>query len=192
MWASVDSNNNVVKVFARPKPFIHNGIKHPTSVFNQSRSFKQSIGLYDVVFDETNKKNSKYYTNTSLTFAVDGDVVKGSYGPAIAKDLVELKEKHKIKIKQEAAALLKDSDWYVIRKQEDSTTSIPSNISTFRSAVRTKSNEMEAVIDSATDVDDLASKYVYTQTAILDEVNAPTGEYTSTRPLGEWPELLID
>lgn len=192
MWAFVDSDNNVTKVFSKPRPFTHNGVQHPISVFNQSRSFRTSIGLYEVEFDETNKKNSKYYTNTSLTFAVDGDVVKGSYGTAVARDLATLKKQHKDNIKKQAASLLESSDWYILRKQEDSSSTIPSNISTYRSSIRTKSGEMEAVIDGATDVDDLLSKYEYTQTAVLDEVNAPTGEYTSTRPLGEWPELSDD
>ena len=85
-----------------------------------------------------------------------------------------LKTKHKKIIKNQASELLAPTDWHVIKSTDVAEYSVPSAVSTFRTNVRTRSNEMETAIDNASDVDALASLYVYTD-----------GE----RPLGEWPVL---
>ena len=59
--------------------------------------------------------------------------------------------------------------------------SVPSNITTFRADVRTKSNEMETMID-ASDVDALKTLYEYTNTGT-------EADPVFTRPLGEFPTL---
>jgi hypothetical protein len=56
---------------------------------------------------------------------------------------------------------------------------VPSNITTFRAAVRTKSNEMETAIDNVADVDALKTLYTYTEQE----------DGSVTRPLGEFPVL---
>ncbi len=70
----------------------------------------------------------------------------------------------------------------VIRKAEDSESTIPSNIATYRAAVRTRSNEMEAAIDGAADAAAMEALYTYTNTGTEENP-------VYTRPLGEWPEL---
>ena len=55
-------------------------------------------------------------------------------------------------VKETAGSLLAVTDWYVIRKAEDSTTTIPSSVTTYRAAVRTKSGQIEAAIDGASDI----------------------------------------
>ena len=68
---------------------------------------------------------------------------------------------------------------YVVKATEVSDYSVPSNITTFRSAVRAKSNEMETAIDNAADVDALKTLYDYTEQE----------DGSVTRPLGEFPAL---
>ena len=53
--------------------------------------------------------------------------------------------------KQTANDKLSATDWYVIRKAEDSTKTIPSDVTTYRAAVRTKSGTIEKAITDAAD-----------------------------------------
>jgi hypothetical protein len=69
----------------------------------------------------------------------------------------------------------------VVRAAEGGT-AVPSDIATWRAAVRTKSNDMCAMIDGAADVDALAALYTYTNTGTEE---SPVME----RPLGEFPIL---
>ncbi len=59
---------------------------------------------------------------------------------------------------------------------------MPSNITTFRADVRTKSNEMETQIDACTNVDELKTLYEYVNTGTEEN---PVYE----RPLAEFPTL---
>lgn len=193
MYALVESGT-ITKYFAHPKGFVLNNNQYSADVFTKwSKSEKEAIGLYEVIFDDTNKKNEKWYTNTDRTFTYDADAgtVTATYGTATAKahadtgsgdDLVEgLKTILIRQIKQQAGANLSKTDWYVTRKSEKST-AIPSNISTHRDAVRTKQAEMETAITNAADTAALETLY--------EVVNTGTEENpVYERPLGELPEL---
>jgi hypothetical protein len=60
--------------------------------------------------------------------------------------------------------LLAPTDWYVIKANEVEGYTVPTEVSTFRAEVRTKSNEMETIIDDCTTVAQLKSLYEYTNT----------------------------
>ena len=85
-----------------------------------------------------------------------------------------LKSIHKSKINSEANALLSNYDWYTLRAA-DGGTAVPSSVTTYKAAVRTKSNTMCTAIDNASDVDALAALYVY------------NSDDPPVRPLGEFP-----
>ena len=51
----------------------------------------EAIGIYEVVVDNTNLKDEKYYINTNQSFDFASSTVTASYGTATAKDLDELK-----------------------------------------------------------------------------------------------------
>ena len=87
-------------------------------------------------------------------------------------------------IKSQASGLLTPTDWYVLKATDVEDYSVPSAISTFRTNVRTRSNEMETAIDNASDVDALATLYAYVNTGTEEN---PVYE----RPLGEFPTLEI-
>ena len=87
-----------------------------------------------------------------------------------------LKYNHKQSINAQAAGNLQDTDWMVIREQEGGT-AVPSDTTTQRAAVRTKANAMCTQIDGAADVDALAALYVY------NDATPPV------RPLGELPTV---
>ena len=87
-----------------------------------------------------------------------------------------LKTNHKAIINQQAAGYLQDTDWMVIRAAEGGT-AVPGATTTWRAAVRTKANSMQAQIDGAANVDALAALYEYNE------------ETPPVRPLGEFPVL---
>ena len=198
MWAIVESGS-ITKMYTRPRAFKIGSNQYPANTMTLwSESELQSIGVYPVTIDSTNLKNKEYYINTDITYAVDGLTVGGTYGAATARAIADtlftaqdetdglgtegevatrgLKYNHKIIINSQASGLLQDTDWMVIREAEGGT-AVPSATTTWRAAVRTKANAMQVLIDGAADVDALAALYVY------NDATPPV------RPLGEFPTL---
>ena len=200
MWALVE-DNAITKIINNPKAMVIGDTRHSKNIFSfrWTNEEREAIGIYEVVFDNSNKKDEEYYINTDQSFDYADGQVTASYGTATPKLLEDrnevddagepllddngdqivtkgLKSQKKDIIKQQASRLLTDTDWYVIKATDVAEYSVPSAVSTFRTNVRTRSNEMETAIDNASDVDVLASLYVYTD-----------GE----RPLGEWPVLEV-
>ena len=186
MWALVE-DNNVTQVFTRPKAITIGDNQYPSNIMSVwSAEDLEAIGIYEVVVDNTNLKDSEYYINTNQSFDFANGTVTASYGTATAKaldDVTEddgsvtkgLKTLHKENINAQAGGILSETDWYRIR-EADGGTAVPSNVSTHRTAVRTKANAMCTQIDGAADVDALAALYEY-------------DPETNERPLGEFPEL---
>jgi hypothetical protein len=157
---------------------------------------RQAQGVYEVIYDKSNLRNPRYYWNGAESMVFANNAVTASYAPAAGKDVEDqtvedngeefivkgLKSVFKEEVKAQAKNLLSSSDWYIIRKAEDSESTIPSNIATYRAAVRTRSNEMEAAIDGAADAAAMEALYTYTNTGTEENP-------VYTRPLGEWPEL---
>jgi len=193
MYAKVE-NNTVVKANSSLSSF-------NKAAPSWSTAQLEANGIYEVVYDNTNLKDSRFYNNGAESFTFANDTVTASYTAAVGKSLDDvnetdedgnalldndgnqvvtpgLKSNEKNQIKAQAAGLLQSTDWYVIRNAESST-AVPTNVSTFRTAVRTKSNEMETSIDGAATVEALEALFTYTTGA--DDV--------SSRPLGEWPTL---
>ena len=203
MYALI-KNNEIKKIYNNPRALNINDTQYPSNIFSLwSASEKEAIGIYEVVINNTNKKDEAYYINTNQSFAFADGVVTASFGTATGKLLEDrnevdeageplldnngdqvvtkgLKTLKKEIIKQQASGLLTPTDWYIIRKA-DAGTAVPSAITTHRAAVRTKSGEMETAIDNASDVDALAALYEYTEQE----------DGSHTRPLGEWPELGV-
>ena len=63
-------------------------------------------------------------------------------------------------VKSQAANELAKTDWYVVRKSEEST-AIPSAITTHRRLVRSKQAAMETAITNASDTPALETLYTY-------------------------------
>ena len=195
MFALVQ-DGSITKYISGNRGITIGDIQYPQNIFTLwSAAEREAIGIYEVVFDNSNKKDEAYYINTNQSFNFADGVVTASYGSATAKELDDrnatneageeldpvvvidgLKTKHKKIIKKQASGLLEPTDWYNHKALDDDTFTIPANITTYRANIRTRSNEMETDIDNASDVDALAALYVYKD-----------GE----RPLGEFPILEI-
>ena len=192
MWAIV-TDGSITKIINQPKALVIGDTQYSKNIFSfrWSNEEREAIGLYEIVFDNSNKKDEAYYTNTNQTFAFADGAVTASYGSPTAKALDDvtdeegrvipgLKTQHKEKIKQQASGLLTPTDWYVIKANEVESYSVPSAITTYRANVRTKSNDMEVLIDACGTVDELAALYTYTEQE----------DGSRTRPLGEFPEAV--
>ena len=186
MWALVE-NNQVSKVYTRPKAITIGDVSYPQNIFMLWSSDElEAIGIYEVVVDNSNFKNPSYYINTNQSFDFANDVVTASYGTATPKALDDttdpdtgdvthgLKWNHNQVIINQAYGLLQPNDWYVVREQEAGT-AIPADWSTFRTDVRSTAEDMQSKIDACTTVDELAALYEY------NDATPPV------RPLGEWP-----
>ena len=72
MWALVESGS-ITKMYARPQAFKVGDNQYPANTMTLwSESELQSIGIYPVTVDNTNLKDKSYYSNTDITYAVDG------------------------------------------------------------------------------------------------------------------------
>jgi len=207
MYAIV-TDNEITKFINHPKSLVIGDVRYPAKIFSVwSESELNAIGIYEVVFNNSNFKDEKWYINTNQSYDFDGNEVTASYGTATAKahadtlwtqadsddgDLPDDKEVGDVKVeglktqlirtlKSQVAGILSNTDWYITRNAEKET-AIPSAISTHRDAVRTKQAEMETAITNATDTPALETLYTYVNTGT--ESN-PVIE----RPLGELPTL---
>ena len=204
MWGLVESGS-ITKLINKPNGLVIGDVRYSRKIFELwSKSELEAIGIYEVEFDNTNKKDEQWYINTNQSFAFAGGKITASYGSATAKAHADtlytaqdesdgkgtegevkaegLKTKLIRKVKAQAAGILQDTDWYIVRKA-DAGTAVPSAITNHRAAVRTKAAEMETAITNASDTPALETLYAYVNTA--DEGDPPVME----RPLGEFPEL---
>ena len=201
MYAIVESGS-ITQTFNNPRKLVINNIRYSTKIYSLwSVEEKKAIGLYEVEYDNTNKKDEAWYINTNQTLAYDssGDKVVASYGTATARAIADvnevddngdplldsngdqivtkgLKTVKKEMIDQQCAGILQPSDWRVIKAKETSTT-MNSGWKTWRASVRTKCNSMQTQIDGAANVDALAALFTYTEQE----------DGSVTRPLGEFP-----
>ena len=204
MYALVESGS-ITKIFTNPKGFVLNNNQYPADIFSKwTKDEKEAIGIYEIETDSTNRKDEKWYINTNESYTFGSGKVTRSWGTATAKPHADslytdqdktdnlipgdkdvgdvkvegLKTKLIRTIKQQAAGILQDTDWYIVRKA-DAGTAVPSAITTHRAAVRTKCAEMETAITNAADTPALETLYTYTKQE----------DGSTTRPLGELPVL---
>ena len=201
MYALVQ-DNQITQIINQPKSIVIGDVRYPAKIFSMwSKAEKEAIGIYEVQTDSTNLKDTNYYINTNEQFNFANGVVTRSWGTATAKQLDDvnavdedgnpvlengvqvviegLKTQKKKIVKQQAAGLLTPTDWVIVKAKETGT-NIPTATKSWRADVRTKSNEMEVMIDACTTVDELKALYEYTEQQ----------DGTFTRPLPEFPEEI--
>jgi hypothetical protein len=177
-------NDSITKTVPSNRGITLGENQYPRAIYTSwSTAEREAIGIYEVVWDNSNQKDGAYYNNTNQSFNFADGKVTASFGSATAKSLDDvtedgvttpgLKTKHKRIIKSQASGYLTPTDWHVVKATEVESYSVPAAMTTYRAAVRTASNDMEVLIDACNTVDELAALYVYTD---------------GTRPLGEWPE----
>lgn len=121
-------------------PFTHNGIQYPANWLRlTSLEEKEAIGITEV--PDPVRADDRFYWNGDITNPKDIDQVKAM--------LIS-------QVKSQAGSLLAPTDWKVIRAQETGT-ALDSETKTERAAIRTKSNDLEELINDCTTVDQLAT-----------------------------------
>ena len=210
MYAII-TDGSISRYVNHPKAVTIGDVQYPAKIFSiWTASELAAIGIIEVTFDNSNKKDEKWYINTNQTFTYDASAgtVTATYGTATAKahadttwtqqqiddgDAPEGADTNTVaveglktilirNIKAEAKNLLNQTDWYITRKAEKNT-AIPSAITTWRDGIRTKQAAMETLITNASNTAAIETLYKYVNTA--DEGDPIVME----RPLGEFPEL---
>ena len=183
MWASIDSDNNVTKVYTRPTAITYGDVNYPQNVMSSwSNDELATILVYPAITDSTNYEDPSYYINTNETFtyydsvAVGGttytNTVVGAYGAATPMSLDDttnpdgtvtpgLKSNAVTTQQQQAYGILQPSDWYVVRQQENGT-AVPTNWNTWRQSIRTTCENQITMINACTTVPELQALYMYT------------------------------
>ena len=201
MWGLVESGS-ITKIINNPKAMVIGDVQYSRNIFSSrwTKAEREAIGIYEVEFDNSNKKDEKWYINTDQSFAFAGGKITASYGSATAKAHADtlftaqdesdglgtegdvkqegLKTKLIRTVTSQAAGILQNTDCYIVRKA-DAGTAVPSSITTHRAAVRTKAAEQETAITNAADTPALETLYTYTEQE----------DGSVTRPLGELPRL---
>ena len=206
MYAIV-TDGSISRYVNHPRAITIGDVQYPAKIFSVwTASELAAIGIIAVTFDNSNKKDEQWYINTNQTFTYDASAktVTAAYGTATAKAHADtlwtsqdktdgkipegkdvgdvavegLKTQLIRTIKQQAAGILQDTDWYIVRKA-DASTAVPSSITTHRAAVRTKAAEMETAITNASNTPALETLYTYTKQE----------DGSVTKPLGELPIL---
>jgi len=206
MYALI-TDGSIAKHLRGNKGITIGDIQYPRSIFTLwTASEKAAIGIIEITFNDSNKKDETYYINTNQTYTYDADAgtVTATYGDATAKAHADtlftaqdetdglgtegevntrgLKYNIIRNIKITAKNLLSETDWYVTRKAEKNT-AIPSAITTWRNGIRTKQAAMETLSTNASDTPAIETLHIYVNTA--DEGDP----VVMARPLGEFPKL---
>ena len=144
-------------------PFTHNETNYPANWLRLStEEDRKAIGITEVddpiLYDSTffyQDGTSKSLTDTNATDA-NGDLLKDSNGNQVV--ILGVKSVLKRDEKGMASQKLSKYDWYVTRKAEKGT-AIPTEITTYRDAIRTACNTRETEIDNCADTAALVTLY---------------------------------
>jgi len=204
MFALIESGS-ITKYLNGNKGITLGDTQYPRAIYTLwSAAEREAIGIYEVVFDNSNKKDEQWYINTNQTYTYDASAgtVTATYGSATAKahadtNFTEEDEDNgsgtegEVKtrglkynlirdVKISAANELAKTDWYITRNAEKST-AIPSAITTHRDLVRSRQATMETQITNASDTPALETLYTYTTDS----------DGVTSRTLAELPTLEI-
>ena len=200
MFALVESGS-ITKMLNGNRGITLNDLQYPRAIYTLwTEAERNAIGIYTIEYDDSNKKDKKWYINTNQSFAFANSKVTATYGTATAKkhaDTTWTEEDedkgfgtegeiatrglkyHLIRqVKEQAAIELNKTDWYITRKAEKNT-AIPSAITTHRNLVRSRQAAMETSITNASDTPALETLYTYTTDS----------DGVTSRPLAEIPNL---
>ena len=155
-----------------------NGVRHPKNWNIWNADYKASMDITEVVPDV--QPDGKFYSWTSDIFGKISNITPRNLDDTGSGDtlVLGLKSQYKLKVKEGQASLLAQTDWAVVRKA-DTDKAIPSNIATWRAAIRTKATEMEKAITDAKDMDAFIALFL-----------SWDGDGNKSGILYDWPELV--
>ena len=183
-------NGSIIK---EGRGWVHNNIQHPKNWMRYSDDLKKQYGLIweDPPASEAPYDNRFYWGRQtdgtliprSLTdineVDEDGNAIKGPDGNQIVTP--GLKTTWVAQTKRIANDKLAVHDWYIVRNAEKST-AIPSSITTYRDAVRTKCGEIETALNGASDLAAFMKLFE-------DEYNSD-GSLKTIAKINDWPDEI--
>ena len=143
-----------------------NGVRHPSNWNIWSKEEKAKYNIKEFV--EDSPPDSRLYT---WVMDSEGKIT------STAKDLDALKIQMKKDIQDQQFFKLGLSDWAYIRHY-DTGKDVPTNIETWRNAIRSKATEMEDALAACSSVEDIAKLWF-----VIDKYGKKSGI------LFDWPEL---
>jgi len=176
MWARIESNK-IVEYYDRKQSIVLNNVRYSSQIFTiWTDAQRKDLGIVPVVISGSHLDTNYYIEkNHSDTIAGDGNSVIRTIGVKASDRKLEdedakdedgnqlfnddgsktinygLKHYAIQKVKEQQAGYLSQTDWYIIRKA-DAGTAIPSNIQTWRNAIRTDATAIETAITNAADM----------------------------------------
>jgi len=154
MW---QYNGEVIKT---AKEMVINDVRYPKQIFKDADLLAE-LGITSYTPEAV--ADQRYYWNTTDN----------------PKDVDTLKKGMIAKVKAQVGARLSQTDWMVIRAT-DGGTAVPSDVATYRTAIRTEGNTKETEINALTTIDDViayenASYTEVRKVGIYDEDGNRTG-----------------
>jgi len=165
----------------------NNGKKYPSQWwYRTTDAEKIAVGL--VWVDDPVQYDSRFYTGDGTAKALDDVNAVDDDGNAILDEdgnqvvTRGLKYNAVQQTKATAGSLLAPTDWHVIKASEVSGYTVPSEITTYRAAVRTASNTIETAINGAAD----HAAFMALYDVPVDSDGNPTGN----APINDWPDEI--
>lgn len=162
------------------------GIQHPSNWNRWTAEEKADRGL--VWEDDPASFDNRFYWSADVPKALDDvNEVDEDGNPLLDENGLQivtkgLKSNAIAQVKVTARGLLQPTDWMVIKATEVDSYSVPADVTTYRAAVRTASNTIEAAITNAADHDAFMALY----NTPVDEDGVSTGN----APINDWPEAI--
>ena len=158
-------------------------IQHPANWMLWDDATKAAKGLV-WEDDPDNGFDGRFYWSAGVAKALDDVNEVDADGNPLMQDGEQvvtkgLKTNAIAQTKATAGSFLAPTDWMVIKAAEVSDYSLPTDVATYRAAVRTASNSIETAITGAGDL-----------AAFMALYNAPTdadGNPTGNAPINDWP-----
>ncbi len=197
MWARIE-DNKIVEYYNQKKSLVLNNVRYSSQIFTiWTDAQRKDLGIVPVVISGTHL-DTKYYIekNHSDAIAGDGNSVIRTIGVKEADKKLENEDakdqdgnqlfeddgvtkrinyglKHYAiqKVKEQQAGYLSQTDWYIIRKA-DAGTAIPSNIQTWRNAIRADATRIETAITNAADMNAFIALHTntYNEDGTIDQI----------------------
>ena len=203
MWARIE-NNKIVEYYDKKQSLVLNDVRYSSQIFTiWTDEQRKELGILPIVISGSHL-NTKYYIehNHSDSISEDGNSVIRTIGvkaadhkledinavdeegePLLDRDGVQritrgLKHNAIQKVKQQQGSFLTSTDWYIIRKA-DNGTAIPSDIQTWRDAIRTDATRIENAITAVSTMDQFIALHTttYKEDGTVDQI-ATTQSWT--------------
>ena len=163
------------------------GVKHPATWNRWTDAEKTAHGLvWDASLQPVPFDNRFYWDASTPKNIADVNEVDTEGNPILDEDGNQiitrgLKSNAIAQTKVTAGSLLAPTDWHVVKAAEVSGYTVPSEITTYRAAVRTASNTIETAITNAAD----HAAFMALYDVPVDADGNPT---TGNAPINDWPD----